>query len=367
MASRDDDRRLFEHFVIAGLSEEAPQQAAPSTQEFGYRNSSPLAPITDICVIFPSLGETAPEGYEIIETTQLGYPADLNHGSIRMPSVFLCYRRGYHKPPLLDIGLIEYGRGEKPMVDTNIVQTTPFGRPANVNNASQNIFLTYRRAVPSSAPSQFVVTDICVILANKGEIPLHTYYKIPKNLNKGMVGSDVYICYKKSQCSTKRLAYKPTVLDYFPKTKGVENRDDDFKLAQNIALFCLPMGALIECWPVKCQPPDRVFSTFVLTDENGTKFYGASVSFFEKYTEKLSEEQLEQLDLNSSNRVDEAGAVEDSSSNNDPADEMFEVSFPTPRRPHVLMQLGSETISFDSHDESQLPLNELISSPRFKF
>ncbi|RCN26318.1 hypothetical protein ANCCAN_27956 [Ancylostoma caninum] len=38
---------------------------------------------------------------------------------------------------------------------------------------------------------------------------------------------------------------------------------------------------------------------------------------------------------------------------------MFEVSFPTPRRPHVLMQLGSETISFDSHDESQLPLNGL--------
>ncbi|VDO72217.1 unnamed protein product, partial [Heligmosomoides polygyrus] len=400
MSGRDDDRRLFEHFVIAGLAQEAPEQATPSTQEFGYRNSSPLAPITDICVIFPTLGETAPEGYEIIETTQLGYPADLNHGSIRMPSVFLCYRRGYHKPPLLDIGLIEYGRGEKPMVDTNIVQTTPFGRPANVNNASQNIFLTYRRAVPSSAPSQFVVTDICVILANKGEIPLHTYYKIPKNLNKGMVGSDVYICYKKSQCSTKRLAYKPTVLDYFPRTKTEDNNEEDFKLAQNISLFCLPMGALIECWPVKCQPPDRVFSTFVLTDENGTKFYGASVSFFEKYDKKLSDEQLEQLE------VDEAGAVEDSSSNNDPADEMtfytniaiciisrypffnsfkrflyyihrmsigggihavpieryishlmFEVSFPTPRRPHVLMQLGSETISFDSHDESQLPLN----------
>ncbi|VDM65212.1 unnamed protein product [Strongylus vulgaris] len=269
------------------------------------------------------------------------------------------------------------------------------------SNCLQNIFLTYRRAVPSSAPSQFVVTDICVILANKGEIPLHTYYKIPKNLNKGMVGSDVYICYKKSQCSTKRLAYKPTVLDYFPKGKASENGGEDFKLAQNIALFCLPMGALIECWPVKCQPPDRVFSTF-----NGTKFYGASVSFFEKYSEKLTEEQLEQLELNSSGRVDEAGAVEDSSSNNDPADEMtfytnvaiciisrypffnsfkrflyyihristgggiyavpieryishlmYEVSFPTPRRPHVLMQLGSETISFDSQDESQLPLN----------
>ncbi|VDO39104.1 unnamed protein product [Heligmosomoides polygyrus] len=137
-----------------------------------------------------------------------------------------------------------------------------------------------------------------------------------------MVGSDVYICYKKSQCSTKRLAYKPTVLDYFPRTKTEDNNEEDFKLAQNISLFCLPMGALIECWPVKCQPPDRVFSTFVLTDENGTKFYGASVSFFEKYDKKLSDEQLEQLELNATGRVDEAGAVEDSSSNNDPADEM---------------------------------------------
>lgn len=36
---------------------------------------------------------------------------------------------------------------------------------------------------------------------------------------------------------------------------------------------------------------------------------------------------------------------------------MYEVSFPTPRRPRVFMQLGAENISFDSHDDSQLPLN----------
>jgi hypothetical protein len=36
---------------------------------------------------------------------------------------------------------------------------------------------------------------------------------------------------------------------------------------------------------------------------------------------------------------------------------MYEVPFPTPRRPRVLMQLGNETISFDSHDDSQLPLS----------
>ena len=80
-----------------------------------------------------------PEGFEMISTTPLGYPADLNHGSIRMPSVFLGYRRGYHKPPLIDIGVLDEGRGEKPMVDTNILKTTPFGRQANVNNASQVI------------------------------------------------------------------------------------------------------------------------------------------------------------------------------------------------------------------------------------
>ncbi|CDH93122.1 DENN domain type RAB GEF [Caenorhabditis elegans] len=400
-----DERRLFEHFVIAGLAENQPlERLKPSSEECGLRNTQPLAPITDIAVIFPSLGEKPPDGFDVIESTTLGYPADLNHGSIGQKSVFLCYKRGYNKLPLVDIGILDEGRGDKPMIDSNVVQTTPFGRCASVNNASQGIYLTYRRAPPNSSQSQFVVTDIKVILANKGEIPPHTYYKITKNLNKGLVGSDVFICYKKSQGTAKRLAYKPAVLDYFPRSDH-SGEMEDFKLAQNVAMFCLPMGALIECWPTKCAPPDRSFSTFVLTDENGTKFYGSAVTFYEKYTKQLSEDQLEQLDLKS----DEGGTVEDSGSNNDPADDlqilfyknvsiclisrfpffnsfkrflfflhrmsstpscshpvpieryishlMYEVSFPTPRRPRVFMQLGAENISFDSHDDSQLPLN----------
>ncbi|EFP00538.1 hypothetical protein CRE_19531 [Caenorhabditis remanei] len=116
--------------------------------------------------------------------------------------------------------------------------------------------------------------------------PSHSYYKITKNLNKGLVGFDVFICYKKSQGTAKRLAYKPAVLDYFPRSDHSDVMED-FKLAQNVAMFCLPMGALIECWPTKCAPSDTSFSTFVLTDEvseielspahfkwfqNGTKF-----------------------------------------------------------------------------------------------
>lgn len=55
-------------------------------------------------VIFPTLGEKVPNGYEMLELTPTGLPADLNHGSMRSPECFLCLRRGRDKPPLVDIG-----------------------------------------------------------------------------------------------------------------------------------------------------------------------------------------------------------------------------------------------------------------------
>lgn len=77
-----------------------------------------------------------------------------------------------------------------------------------------------------------------------------------------MVGSNVYVCYKKSQLSNKRIAYKPEVLDCFPK---VENINEN--LAKNVPMFCLPMGALIEVWSDECKDSEKLFSTCVLTDE----------------------------------------------------------------------------------------------------
>lgn len=56
-AIREDDRRLFEQFVIAGLDPHKLEPVSASI-ECGSRNAQQLAPITDICVIFPSLGET---------------------------------------------------------------------------------------------------------------------------------------------------------------------------------------------------------------------------------------------------------------------------------------------------------------------
>lgn len=36
---------------------------------------------------------------------------------------------------------------------------------------------------------------------------------------------------------------------------------------------------------------------------------------------------------------------------------MFEVPFPSPTRPRVLVQLGADMVEFESHDDSQIPLS----------
>lgn len=63
-----------------------------------------LAPITDITVIFPGLGEDCPKGWEVLIYTPTGLMADLNHGSLHSPEVYICYKRGRDKPPLVDVG-----------------------------------------------------------------------------------------------------------------------------------------------------------------------------------------------------------------------------------------------------------------------
>ena len=80
-----------------------------------------------------------------------------------------------------------YDGKERLLADAEVVLSTPEGRPANVNNASAKTFLTYRRAAENMPCNELVVTDVCVILQNKGERPPHAFCLILKNLNKGMV------------------------------------------------------------------------------------------------------------------------------------------------------------------------------------
>lgn len=88
------DRRVADYFVVVGAENLKKPDGDAET----------LEPITDIIVIFKSKGETPPPGYESIDLTPTGYPADLNAGAIRSESCYLCYKRGRDKPPLTDIG-----------------------------------------------------------------------------------------------------------------------------------------------------------------------------------------------------------------------------------------------------------------------
>ncbi|XP_070387877.1 C-myc promoter-binding protein isoform X6 [Dermacentor albipictus] len=383
-----EEKRVADYFVVAGLPanprplEEDCVAMQPSGASFGSM------PVTDIAVIVRTEGETPPPGFECIEQTPLGFPADLNHGSLRSPSIYLCYRRGRDKPPLVDIGVL-YENKQRVMADSEILKKTPYGRPANVNNSGSRTFLTFRRASENAPCNQLVVTDLCIILANKGETPPHAYCKIDRNLNKGMVGSDVYLCYKKSMNRPSLICYEPAVLERFPREDYAS-----FPLPEQVALFCLPMGATVEAWPKKASQPRPTFSTFVLTLGSADKVYGASITFYERFPEEqLTDAQRAQL--SSSNRSGQPQPTEEEvfSANKSicllshwPFFRTFEkflrflyrlsfvknprvsveryishfmldIPFPSVQRPRIWIQLEDDHISLSQLEDTPLPLS----------
>ncbi|CAH0718266.1 unnamed protein product, partial [Brenthis ino] len=284
-----DERRVADYFVVAGLPEQP--EMLDDSDSGHLKGYSTKAPITDIGVIFPGLGEKVPNGYEMLEMTPTGLPADLNHGSMRSPECFLCIRRGRDRPPLVDIGVMYDGK-ERLMADAEVVLKSVDGRCANVNNSTAKTFITYRRAHKTVPCNALVVVDVCVIVASKGETPPHAFCMIAKNLNKGLMGSDVFLCYKKSMNRPPLIAYKPEVLFRYP---SIDRRSLVFPTS--VPLFCMPMGATLEVWPNNASSPKPVFSTFVLTVADATdKVYGSAVTFYESYPHsQLSEAQADAL------------------------------------------------------------------------
>uniref|UniRef100_A0A8D3DF28 DENN/MADD domain containing 4A n=1 Tax=Scophthalmus maximus TaxID=52904 RepID=A0A8D3DF28_SCOMX len=292
----DKGPRVADYFVVAGLTDSSkPLEEELHFDDSGPKSVRPKAPITDVAVVIRSLGEEVPPGFTCVESTPSGLSAELNGGSLRGPQIFLCFKRGRDKPPLTDLGVL-YEWKEKLKPGCHIVQTTPSGRPANISSSSsQRIYITYRRAPKSQPHTSLAVTDVCIIIPGKGEIPPHTFCRVDKNLNSSMWGSSVYLCYKKSLAKANTIAYKAGKLVY------PEEDYESFPLPESVPMFCLPMGATIECWPAHTKHSLPVFSTFVLTGASGGKVYGAAIQFYEPYSEEnLSERQRSQLGLPSS-------------------------------------------------------------------
>ena len=81
-------------------------------------------------------------------------------------------------PPLLEFGVL-HERGDRMSPGTQLVEFTPHSHVANVNNSTNaSSFLTYRRAAHTNPCNEFVVMDIAVIIASKGEVPPHTFLKV---------------------------------------------------------------------------------------------------------------------------------------------------------------------------------------------
>ncbi|CAG0896670.1 unnamed protein product, partial [Darwinula stevensoni] len=310
----EGEKRIADYFIVAGSNKDHQVLLAETSaynEEGLKKNVFSQEPITDLAVIFTSLGEQPPDGYTCIELTPKGFPANLNHGSIKCPEVYLCYRRGTDKPPLADLGVMYEGK-DALRRDSEVLQATPYGRPANINNASARTLITFRRGRSKYPCNEMVVSDVCVIFPSKGEKPPHSFYRIDKNLNRAMVGTDVYLCYKKSVYRPPRITYKPVVLDRLPMKDHA-----DFPFPSGAEGFCLPLGATLEAWPppsnstnlLQRSPP--VFSTFILTVSDAKdKLYGAAVSFYELCAEEeLSEEQRKLLEQEEQNDEKNHGRI----------------------------------------------------------
>lgn len=105
--------QLVDYFVVAGLDPAGPwrsldEDGKTSTSSSSTTSSSlsgrAVESVTDLTVIARGLGEEVPEGFTCIERTLGGHSAELSAGLINNPHLYLCYRRGRDKPPILDLG-----------------------------------------------------------------------------------------------------------------------------------------------------------------------------------------------------------------------------------------------------------------------
>ncbi|KAM8870366.1 DENN domain-containing protein 4B isoform 1-T2 [Spinachia spinachia] len=290
--------QLVDYFVVAGLDpagawspldEDAKTPTSSCSTSSSSSSTRAVESVTDLAVIARGLGEEVPEGFTCIERTLGGHSAELSAGLISNPHMYLCYRRGRDKPPILDLGVLYEGK-EQLKQSWNVIDTTPYSRSANLSSGgtptAHRVFLTFRRALDSQGLHMLGVTDIGLLMPSKGEVAPHTFCRVDKNLNTGMWGPALYVCFKRAVAKANALLYKASLISRYP-----EEDLEAFPLPESVPVFCLPMGVTVESWPLSTKYQLPVFSTFVLTSASGDKVYGAAIQFYESFSQELLSEQ----------------------------------------------------------------------------
>lgn len=83
-----------------------------------------------------------------------------------------------------------YEGKERPKPGFQVLDTTPYSHSANLappGPGHPRTYLTYRRAAEGAGLHALGITDLCLVLPSKGEGTPHTYCRLPRNLNPGMV------------------------------------------------------------------------------------------------------------------------------------------------------------------------------------
>lgn len=86
------------------LDEDGRASASSSSASSSSLSGRVVESVTDLAVIARGLGEEVPEGFTCIEKTLGGHSAELSAGLINNPHLYLCYRRGRDKPPIVGLG-----------------------------------------------------------------------------------------------------------------------------------------------------------------------------------------------------------------------------------------------------------------------
>ncbi|OAF67251.1 hypothetical protein A3Q56_05043 [Intoshia linei] len=241
---------ITDYFLVSGIDNVNAPRLSEFDTSFCYKRA-----ISEI-VIFDKSNETIKDGYTLVDKTISGYDANLSNEMFGSRKIYLAYKNEPTHEPIIDMGIYTEN-STPPGDDVKIIYTTPKRYAANIiDNDRKRSYITYKKKSYSSEydlsqhekPFQFsskscysdssnfhVITDIVIILPDKGEQLPQTYTMINRNIKNSLFQPKMFICYRRTVGKSNLLSFTPDILIKFP-----QNNFDS--IPYGVSRFIHPMG-----------------------------------------------------------------------------------------------------------------------------